>query len=66
MSSCLKENEFMFVFYHQNYILNATGWRDQVTGMKVEFFAEMHKADLNADKVLSPLIIYYTASFTLL
>ena len=56
----------MFVFYHQNNILNATGWRDQVTGMKVEFFAEMHKADLNADKVPSPLIIYYTASFTLL
>ena len=49
MSSCLKENEFMFFFYHQNNILNAIGWRDQVTGMKVESFAEKYKADSNAE-----------------
>ena len=39
----------MFFFYHQNNILNATGWRDQVTGMKVESLAEKHKADSNAE-----------------
>ena len=39
----------MFFFYHQNNILNAIGWRDQVTGMKVESFAEKYKADSNAE-----------------
>ena len=49
MSSCLKDNEFMVFFYHQNNILKDTGWRDQVTGMNVEFVADEHKADSNAE-----------------